>query len=54
MDGSNSDAVVVFWCGPSSANGPTINALKPGHKADLAGGAYSNDTQAEIAAAKLE
>jgi anaerobic selenocysteine-containing dehydrogenase len=36
----------------SSSNGQTINALIPGHKADLAGGACYYDTQVEIAPAE--
>jgi anaerobic selenocysteine-containing dehydrogenase len=35
----------------NSGNGQTINALIPGHKADLAGGACYNDTQVDIEAA---
>ena len=33
-----------------SANDQTINALIPGHKADLAGGACYNDTRVDVAA----
>ena len=36
----------------SSETGQTINALIPGHKADLAGGACYNDTQVDIESAR--
>ena len=38
----------------SSESGQTINALIPGHKADLAGGACYNDTQVDIEAVRGE